>query len=127
MSRMVKFADAFPVAEIVSMLSAKSSRHKGQVDAPCASALAQRKLLHHMRKRSGDDQPGADTIQGMTMKVSKGLEFPVVALPGVGHMPAPGEDEKEAARVFCVAATRATQRLVMGVGGDAAFGLRLNR
>ena len=24
------------------------------------------------------------------MKVSKGLEFPVVALPGVGHMPAPG-------------------------------------
>jgi hypothetical protein len=43
----------------------------------------------------------------MTMKVSKGLEFPVVALPGVGHMPAAGEDEKEAARVFYVAATRA--------------------
>ncbi len=36
----------------------------------------------------------------MTMKVSKGLEFTVVALPGVGHMPAVGEDEKEAARVF---------------------------
>ena len=50
--------------------------------------------------------------------VSNGLEFPVLALPGVGHMPAPGEDEKEAARVFYVAATRATQRLVMGVGGD---------
>ena len=42
----------------------------------------------------------------------------MVALPGVGHMPAAGEDEKEAARVFYVAATRATQRLVMGVGGD---------
>ena len=53
------------------------------------------------------------------MKVSKGLEFTVVALPGVGHMPANGEDEQEeAARVFCVAATRATQRLVIGVGGD---------
>ncbi|MBK7049926.1 MAG: hypothetical protein IPH54_03590 [Rhodoferax sp.] len=51
------------------------------------------------------------------MKVSKGLEFPVVALPGVGHMPAPGEVEKEAARVFYEAATRATQRLVIGVGG----------
>ena len=36
----------------------------------------------------------------MTMKVSKGLEFPVVALPGVGHVPAKGEDEQEAARVF---------------------------
>ena len=30
------------------------------------------------------------------MKVSKGLEFPAVALPGVGHMPAKGEDEQEA-------------------------------
>ena len=50
------------------------------------------------------------------MKVSKGLEFPVVALPGAGHMPAKGEDEQEAARVFYVAATRATQRLVIGVG-----------
>jgi superfamily I DNA/RNA helicase len=53
------------------------------------------------------------------MKVSKGLEFPVVALAGVGHMPAKDEDEdeQEAARVFYVAATRATQRLVIGVGG----------
>ena len=58
----------------------------------------------------------------MTVKVSKGLEFPVVALPGVGHMPAAREDEKEAARVFYVAAT---QRLVMGVGGDGGFGERL--
>jgi superfamily I DNA/RNA helicase len=61
----------------------------------------------------------------MTMMVSKGLEFPIVALPGVGHMPAKGEDEKEAARVFYVAATRATQRLVIGVGGDGEFARRL--
>ena len=61
----------------------------------------------------------------MTMKVSKGLEFPVVALPGVGHMPAAEEDEKEAARVFYVAATRATQRLVITVSGDAALGSAL--
>ncbi len=50
------------------------------------------------------------------MKVSKGLEFPVVELPGVGYMAAKGEDEQEAARVFYVAATRTTQRLVIGVG-----------
>ena len=50
------------------------------------------------------------------MKVSKGLEFPVVARPGVGHMPAAGEHGQEEARVFYVAATRATQRLVIGVG-----------
>jgi superfamily I DNA/RNA helicase len=50
--------------------------------------------------------------------VGKGLGFPVVALAGGGYMPAKGEDEQEAARVFYVAATRATQRLVIGVGGD---------
>ena len=81
----------------------------------CADALAQRKLPFNVRKRSGDFNPGANAIQVMTMKVSKGLEFPVVALPGVGHMPAAGEDEKEAARVFCVAAT---QRLVITSSGD---------
>lgn len=91
----------------------------------CADALHQRKLPFNVRKRTGEYNPAADTIQIMTMKVSKGLEFPVVALPGVGHMPAKGEDEQEAARVFYVAATRATQRLVIGVGGDGGFGARL--
>lgn len=88
----------------------------------CADALHQRKVPFNVRKRSGDYNPGADAIQIMTMKVSKGLEFPVVALPGVGHMPAAGEDEQEAARVFYVAATRATQTLILGVSGQGGFG-----
>ncbi len=83
----------------------------------CADALHQRRLPFNVRKRSGDYNPSANAIQIMTMKVSKGLEFPIVVLPGVGHMPAKGEDEAEAARVFYVAATRATQRMVIGVGG----------
>jgi superfamily I DNA/RNA helicase len=90
-----------------------------------AEALPQRKSPFSLPKRSGDYNPSADNIQIMTMKVSKCLEFPVVVLPGVGHMPAAGEDEQEAARVFYVAATRATQRLVIGVGGDGGFGSRL--
>jgi superfamily I DNA/RNA helicase len=49
----------------------------------------------------------------MTMHVSKGLEFPVVALCGVGQMPGAGEDEREEARLFYVAATRAMQRLAI--------------
>ena len=93
----------------------------------CAEALAQRKLPHRVRKKSGEYQPGANAIQVMTMKVSKGLEFPLVALPGVGHMPAAGEDEKEAARVFYVAATRATQRLFVCVHGESSFGEALTR
>lgn len=39
------------------------------------------------------------------MSVRKGLVFPLVVLPGVSHMSGPGEDEKEAVRVFFVAAT----------------------
>ena len=88
----------------------------------CARILAQRKLPVENRLGSGDFDPTSNKIKVMTMKVSKGLEFPVVALPGVGHMPAAGEDEKEAARVFYVAATRATQKLVIGVSGNAGFG-----
>jgi hypothetical protein len=91
----------------------------------CAQALAQRKLPVENRTRSGDFDPTSNKIKVMTMKVSKGLEFPVVALPGVGHMPSPGEDEKDAARVFYVAATRATQRLLVTVSGDCGFGARL--
>ena len=90
-----------------------------------ADALAQRKLPFNVRKRSGDFNPRANAIQVTTMKVSKGLEFPVVELPGVGDMPAAGEDEREAAWVFYVAATRATQRLMMGVGGDEEFAMKL--
>jgi Nuclease-related domain/UvrD-like helicase C-terminal domain/AAA domain len=91
----------------------------------CADALEQRGLPFNVRKRSGDFNPRANAIQIMTMKVSKGLEFPVVALPGLGHMPAAGEDEHEAARVFYVAATRATHRLVLTVSGNDGFGKKL--
>ena len=88
----------------------------------CFRTLAQRKLPVENRINTGHFDPTSNKIKVMTMKVSKGLEFPVVALPGVGHMPASGEDEKEAARVFYVAATRATQRLVMGVSERTGLG-----
>ncbi len=91
----------------------------------CAQVLNQRQMPLEMRRSPGDFDPVSDTIKVMTMHVSKGLEFSVVALPGVGHMPAAGEDEADAARLFYVAATRATQRLVIGVGGDGGFGRRL--
>ena len=78
-----------------------------------------------MRKRTGEYNPAADANQIMTMKVSKGVEFPVVALPGVEHVPSKDEDEQEAARMFYVGATRATQRLVITASGSAQFGHRL--
>ena len=56
----------------------------------CARTLAQRKLPVENRLGSGDFDSTSNKIKVMTMKVSKGLEFPVVALPGVGHMPTRG-------------------------------------
>lgn len=92
----------------------------------CAKALSHRRLPHQVRKRSGDFNPAQDVIRVMTMMVSKGLEFPVVAIPGVGAMPTPGEDEKEEARLFYVAATRATERLILTVSGDGGFAKRFD-
>ncbi len=66
---------------IPSISTCASRMTSGAWRAQCVNALRQ-------RKRTGEYNPTADAIQIMTMKVSKGLEFPVVALPGVGHMPA---------------------------------------
>jgi hypothetical protein len=91
----------------------------------CAAALRRRGLPHQVRKSSGSFDPGQDTIKILTMHVSKGLEFPVVALPGVGYMPEDGESEAEEARLFYVAATRATEALYITLSGNGAFGERL--
>lgn len=45
----------------------------------------------------------------------------MVALPGVGHMSARCEDEQDAVRVFSLAATRATLRLVIGLDRSGGF------
>ena len=65
--------------------------------------------------------PSAYAIQVMTMKVSKGLEFPVVALPGMGHMPAAGEDEKEAAPAFYQVVMRVRLALLLSSFGASGF------
>jgi len=100
-------------------------RHWSEMDL-CASILAQRGLPHQVRKKAGQFDPAHDSIKVMTLHVSKGLEFSVVALVGAGQMPAPGEDEREEARLFYVGATRATNRLVIGLSGNGRFANRLS-
>ena len=78
-----------------------------------------------MRKKTEQFDPSQDRIKVVTLHVSKGLEFPVVALVGAGRMPAEGEDEREEARLFYVEAARATQRLVIGASGGGKFAVRL--
>lgn len=97
----------------------------------CASTLYKRSVPVQNRRGTGDYDPLVNSVKVMTMKVSKGLEFPVVAILGVERLErmgaaatAPGEGalalseaekqaRREVARVLYVAATRATQRLVL--------------
>ncbi len=99
-------------------------RHYSEMER-CAAVLRHRRLPHEVRKGSGTFNPLADTIKLLTMHVSKGLEFPVVALSGTGQMPEEGQDEAEEARLFYVAATRATQRLFVPLSGQSKFASRL--
>lgn len=80
----------------------------------CARILAQRKLPVQNRLGTGDYDPLANSIKVMTMKVSKGLEFPVVAVMDAGKTAGATPDEaRDEARLVYVAATRANQRLVL--------------
>ena len=93
----------------------------------CARPLAQRGLPVQNRISPGHYDPLVNSIKVMTMRVSKGLEFPVVALPGIedlgrleeidpeaeASVAAEVDTRRDAARVLYVAATRATQRLML--------------
>lgn len=70
---------------------------------------------------SGDQ----DTVRLITMHSSKGLEFPLVAIPGVGMMPGADETVEDEARLLYVAMTRAMSRLVMSCDRDSVFSHRL--
>ena len=59
------------------------------------------------------------------MHASSGLEFPVVALVGVGNMPEHGSDELEEAKLFYVASTRSTKSLSIFLSGSGSFGSML--
>lgn len=71
-----------------------------------ATTLYKRGVPVQNRRRSGDYDPLANSVKVTTMKVSKGLEFPVVAIPGVERLkgmgveaPGPGEGRRRAGRL----------------------------
>jgi hypothetical protein len=66
-----------------------------------------------------------DSVKAMTLHSSKGLEFPVVAIAGLGFMPYHADDVKNEARLLYIGMTRATERLVMTASGDSTFAQRL--
>jgi superfamily I DNA and RNA helicase len=76
-------------------------------------------------KRSRNYRPGEDSVKVMTMHAAKGLEFPLVAIPGIGFMPHEREDAKDEARLLYVAMTRAMDEFVMTCHRNTEFAERL--
>lgn len=69
--------------------------------------------------------PAEDSVKVMTMHSSKGLEFPVVAIPGLGFLPGPDRDPEEEAKLLYVGMARAMDQLIMTWHKDSHFVERL--
>lgn len=72
-------------------------------------------------------RPDQSSVKVMTMHSSKGLEFPVVAVAGLGFMPYHNADPKDEARLLYVAMTRAMDTLLMTYHQDSEFARRIHQ
>jgi superfamily I DNA/RNA helicase len=72
-------------------------------------------------------KPAEPSIKLITMHSSKGLEFSVVLIPGIGYMPdqyGHGTPEEEA-RLLYVAMTRAMEQLILTCDRSSEFTSRV--
>jgi superfamily I DNA/RNA helicase len=65
--------------------------------------------------------PNADDVKLMTMHSSKGLEFPLVVISGLGFMPGAGQDVQAEAKLLYVAMTRPTEKLLLTYHQETEF------
>lgn len=96
------------------------------VGQACVDALARENIPYQWQQRDKKSySPTADVVTVLTMHASKGLEYPFVAIPGVGLLSNDEADLEQEARLFYIAATRATHQLLVTGSGDSVFMERL--
>ncbi|MGB5541591.1 MAG: 3'-5' exonuclease, partial [Gammaproteobacteria bacterium] len=66
-------------------------------------------------------RPGEDSVKLMTMHSSKGLEFPLVSISGLGYMPGKQHDLAAEAKLLYVAMTRSTDKLLLTCDKKSEF------
>ena len=71
-------------------------------------------------------KPDDDSVKITTFHSSKGLEFPVVAIPGIGYLPGENSDVNDEMRLMYVSMTRAMDTLFMTCHKESTFTERLN-
>ena len=69
--------------------------------------------------------PDKDSIKLITMHSSKGLEFPVVFIPGVSYIPNQNQILAEEARLMYVSMTRAMEQLIITCHSSSEFTSRI--
>ena len=82
---------------------------------PIARSLARAGVPHRLLlgdRKTGPDFVG-DHVHVMTLHAVKGLEFPAVAVLGIGDLPWKSQTLEDAARLLYVAMTRATHALLI--------------
>ncbi len=77
------------------------------------------------KKQNRHFDPSADTVKIMTIHSSKGLEFPIVAIPGIGFLPYKNNDSSKEARLLYVGMTRAVDHLVLTYHSSSLFAEKL--
>ena len=98
---------------------------KDIVDGLKAAAVPVEWLNQDSASRNFD--PSEDSVKVVTMHSSKGLEFPVVAIPGLGFMPYKTDDPRDEARLLYVAMTRAMDELLLTCHKESAFVTQLDK
>lgn len=102
-------------------------RHKG-IGQQLVDALTRKGIpFQWQQDKKHSYAPLHDSVKLITMHSSKGLEFPLVCIPGIGAPAKEAEDLKDEARLLYVAMTRATQELVMTHGETSVLGEKMGK
>lgn len=81
--------------------------------------------VQHLKGNAKHYEPDADSVKVVTFHSSKGLEFPIVAIPGLGALPLEKEELQGEVRLMYVGMTRAVERLIMTCDRESEFVGRL--
>ena len=80
-----------------------------------------------VNRNKHDFDPQENSIKLITFDSSKGLEFQIVFICGLGHLPSQTDDEAREARLVYVAMTRATDHLIMTCSQQSEFVSRIEQ
>jgi superfamily I DNA/RNA helicase len=92
---------------------------KALADGLNAAGIPVDSLITSAEKKSFDRS--IDAVKIMTMHSSKGLEFPLVVIPGLGELPVAANDPAEEAKLLYVAMTRSTDKLLLTASRKSPF------